>query len=127
MKELTRAEEQIMMILWKIRRGFVKDILEHFNDPKPAYNTVSTIVRILQEKGFVSHRAYGRTHEYYPLVSKKAYSKMQMGNFINSYFSNSYEQMVSFFAREKEISIKEMEEIMKLMSEEIKKQKRTEK
>jgi BlaI family transcriptional regulator, penicillinase repressor len=127
MKELTRAEEQIMMILWKIRRGFVKDILEHFNDPKPAYNTVSTIVRILQEKGFVSHKAYGRTHEYFPIVSKKAYSKMQMGNFINSYFSNSYEQMVSFFAREKEISIKEMEEIMKLMSEEIKKQKRTEK
>jgi len=116
-----------MMILWKIRRGFVKDILEHFNDPKPAYNTVSTIVRILQEKGFVSHKAYGRTHEYYPLVSKKAYSKMQMGNFISSYFSNSYEQMVSFFAREKEISIKEMEEIMKLMSEEIKKQKSTEK
>lgn len=127
MKELTRAEEQIMMILWKIRRGFVKDILEHFNDPKPAYNTVSTIVRILQEKGFVSHKAYGRTHEYFPVVSKKAYSKMQMGNFINSYFSNSYEQMVSFFAREKEISIKEMEEIMKLMSEEIKKQKSTEK
>ncbi|MFO7573675.1 MAG: BlaI/MecI/CopY family transcriptional regulator [Bacteroidales bacterium] len=127
MKELTRAEEQIMMILWKIRRGFVKDILEHFSDPKPAYNTVSTIVRILQEKGFVSHKAYGRTHEYFPLVSKKAYSKMQMGNFISSYFANSYEQMVSFFAREKEISIKEMEEIMKLMSEEIKKQKRTEK
>jgi predicted transcriptional regulator len=127
MKELTRAEEQIMIILWKIKRGFVKDILEHFSDPKPAYNTVSTIVRILQDKGFVSHKAYGRTHEYYPLVSKKAYSKLQMGNFISSYFSNSYEQMVSFFAREKEISIKEMEEIMKLMSDEIEKQKKTEK
>jgi predicted transcriptional regulator len=127
MKELTRAEEQIMMILWKIRRGFVKDILEHFSEPKPAYNTVSTIVRILQEKGFVSHKAYGRTHEYYPLVTKKAYTKMQMGNFISSYFSNSYEQMVSFFAREKEISIREMEEIMKLMSEEIEKQKKIEK
>ncbi len=116
-----------MMILWKIRRGFVKDILEHFSEPKPAYNTVSTIVRILQEKGFVSHKAYGRTHEYYPLVTKKAYTKMQMGNFISSYFSNSYEQMVSFFAREKEISIREMEEIMKLMSEEIEKQKKIEK
>lgn len=127
MKELTRAEEQIMMILWKIKRGFVKDILGHFSNPKPAYNTVSTIVRILQEKGFVSHRAYGRTHEYYPLVSKKVYTKAQMGNFINSYFSNSYEQMVSFFAREKEISIKEMEEIMKLMSAEIEKQKKEEK
>lgn len=123
MKELTRAEEQIMMILWKIKKGFVKDILEHFPEPKPAYNTVSTIVRILQEKGFVNHRAYGRTHEYYPLISKKSYSKMHMGAFIKGYFSNSYEQMVSFFAREKEISIKEMEDIMKLMSLEIEKQK----
>jgi BlaI family transcriptional regulator, penicillinase repressor len=123
MKELTRAEEQIMMILWRIKKGFVKDILEYFDEPKPAYNTVSTIVRILQEKGFVNHRAYGRTHEYYPLISKKSYSKMQMGAFIKGYFSNSYEQMVSFFAREKEISIKEMEDIMKLMSQEIEKQK----
>jgi len=124
MKELTRAEEQIMIILWKIRRGFVKDILHHFNEPKPAYNTVSTIVRILQEKGFVSHRAYGRTHEYFPLITKKEYTKMQMGAFINSYFSSSYEKMVSFFAREKQMSISEMEEIMKLMSEEIEKQKK---
>lgn len=124
MKELTKAEEQIMIILWKIRKGFVKDILEHFSEPKPAYNTVSTIVRILQEKGFVSHRAYGRTHEYFPLISKKEYTKSQMGNFVSSYFSNSYEKMVSFFAREKEISISEMEEIMKLMSEEIEKQKK---
>lgn len=123
MKELTKAEEQIMIILWKIKKGFVKDILEHFREPKPAYNTVSTIVRILQEKGFVSHRAYGRTHEYYPVVSKKEYTKRQMGSFVSNYFSNSYEKMVSFFAREKEISIKEMEEIMKLMSEEIEKQK----
>jgi predicted transcriptional regulator len=123
MRELTRAEEQIMMVLWKIKKGFVKDILEHLGDPKPAYNTVSTIVRILQEKGFVKHKAFGRTHEYYPVVTKRAYSKQQMGNFISSYFSNSYHQMVSFFAREKAISIKEMEEIMKMMSEEIEKQK----
>jgi len=125
MKELTRAEEQIMMILWKIKKGFVKDILEHFDEPKPAYNTVSTIVRILQEKGFVKHKAYGRTHEYYPLIAKKDYSKMHMGAFINSYFANSFEKMVSFFAQEKEISVKEMEEIMKLMSEEIEKRKKS--
>jgi predicted transcriptional regulator len=123
MKELTRAEEQIMIILWRIKKGFVKEILEHFSDPKPAYNTVSTIVRILQEKGFVQHKAYGRTHEYFPVVTQKAYAKMQMGNFINSYFSSSYGQMVSFFAREKEISVREMEDIMKLMSKEIDKQK----
>jgi BlaI family transcriptional regulator, penicillinase repressor len=123
MKELTKAEEQIMMILWKIGRGFVKDILSHFDEPKPAYNTVSTIVRILQDKGFVTHKAYGRTHQYYPIISKTEYSKMHLGTFINSYFSNSFEQMVSFFAHEKQISVKEMEEILNLMSKEIEKQK----
>jgi len=125
MKELTRAEEQIMIILWRIKKGFIKDILEHFSEPKPAYNTVSTIVRILQEKGFINHKAFGRTHEYYPVIAKKDYSKMHMGAFINSYFANSFEQMVSFFAREKEISVREMEDIMKLMSQEIEKQKKT--
>lgn len=123
MKELTKAEEQIMMILWKIGKGFVKDILSHFDEPKPAYNTVSTIVRILQDKGFVTHKAYGRTHQYYPVISKTEYSKMHLGTFINSYFSNSFEQMVSFFAHEKQISVKEMEEILILMSKEIEKQK----
>ena len=71
MRELTRAEEEVMQVLWKIKKGFVKEILEHFDEPKPAYNTVSTIVRILQDKGFVDHKAYGRTHEYFPVVSKK--------------------------------------------------------
>jgi BlaI family transcriptional regulator, penicillinase repressor len=123
MKELTRAEEQIMIILWKIKKGFVKDILEHFDEPKPAYNTVSTIVRILQEKGFVRHKAYGRTHEYFPVVTKKEYSKMHMGTFISNYFADSFEQMVSFFAREKEISVREMEDIINLMEKEIRKQK----
>ena len=123
MRELTKAEEQVMQILWQIEQGFVKDILEHFEDPKPAYNTVSTIVRILQEKGFVSHKAYGRTHEYYPLVPRDEYKKSHMSNFVKNYFSDSYESMVSFFTSEKKISIKEMEEIMKLMEEEIAKQK----
>jgi predicted transcriptional regulator len=123
MRELTRAEEQVMQVLWKIKKGFVKDILEHFNEPKPAYNTISTIVRILQDKGFVSHKAYGRTHEYYPVVSKNDYSKNHLNNFVNDYFSNSFEKMVSFFAREKGISVKEMEEIMKIMEGEVKKQR----
>jgi BlaI family transcriptional regulator, penicillinase repressor len=123
MRELTRAEEQVMQVLWKIKRGFVKDVLEHFDEPRPAYNTVSTIIRILQDKGFVSHKAYGRTHEYYPLVSKSDYSKTHLNNFVNDYFSNSFEKMVSFFAKEKNISVKEMEEIMKIMELEVKKQK----
>jgi predicted transcriptional regulator len=122
MRELTRAEEQVMQILWKIKKGFVKDILEHIDEPKPAYNTVSTIVRILQDKGFVSHKAYGRTHEYFPLISKSDYSKAHLNNFVKNYFSNSFEKMVSFFAREKGISVAEMGEIMRIMEQEIKKQ-----
>ncbi|MFO7851482.1 MAG: BlaI/MecI/CopY family transcriptional regulator [Bacteroidota bacterium] len=125
MKELTKAEEQIMQILWEIKRGFVKDILEHFPEPRPAYNTVSTIIRILQDKGFVSHKAYGRTHEYYPIVSKEEYTKSRMSNLVKDYFSDSFEKMVSFFAREKKISLKEMEDIIKLMEDEISRQKKT--
>jgi BlaI family transcriptional regulator, penicillinase repressor len=123
MRELTRAEEEVMQVLWRIKKGFVKDILEQFDEPKPAYNTVSTIVRILQEKGFVTHKAYGRTHEYIPVVSKNDYSKKHLKTFVNDYFSNSFEKMVSFFAREKSISVKEMEEIMKIMEAEVKKHK----
>ncbi|MGD0583528.1 MAG: BlaI/MecI/CopY family transcriptional regulator [Bacteroidales bacterium] len=125
MRELTKAEEQVMQVLWKIEKGFVKDILEHFNDPKPAYNTVSTIVRILQEKGFVKHKAYGRTHEYFPAVSRDDYSQSHLKMFVKDYFSNSFKSMFSFIANEKNISVKEMEEIMKLMESKIKKQKRT--
>jgi predicted transcriptional regulator len=123
MRELTRAEEQVMQVLWKLKKGFVKDILEHFDEPKPAYNTVSTIVRILQDKGFVDHKAYGRTHEYFPLVSKDEYSTTHLTTFVNDYFSNSFGEMVSFFAKEKGISVKEMEEIMKIMESEINWQK----
>jgi predicted transcriptional regulator len=123
MRELTRAEEQVMQVLWKIKKGFVKDILEHFEEPKPAYNTVSTIVRILQDKGFVGHKAYGRTHEYYPLMTKNEYSEMHMKIFVKDYFSDSFEKMVSFFAREKRISVREMEEIMRIMGNEVRKQK----
>lgn len=123
MRDLTKAEEQVMQVLWKIKRGFVKEILEHFEDPKPAYNTVSTIVRILQDKGFVDHKAYGRTHEYFPVVSKDEYSKSHLTTFVNDYFSNSFEKMVSFFAKENRISVREMQEIMKIMEGEVKKQK----
>jgi BlaI family transcriptional regulator, penicillinase repressor len=122
-KELTRAEEQVMQILWKLKKGFVKEILEKMDEPKPAYTTVSTIVRILQDKGFVSHKEYGRTHQYFPVISKDEYSKAHMGTFIKDYFSNSYQKMMSFFAKEESISLKEMEEIMNLMKKEIENKK----
>ena len=123
MKELTKAEEQIMHILWDLNEAFVKDIISKLPKPKPAYNTVSTIVRILEKKGFVAHKAYGKTHEYYPLILKEDYTKVHMKSFVKNYFSNSFEQMVSFFAKEKSLTVSEMEEILKIMEEEIKKQK----
>lgn len=123
MKELTKAEEQIMQVLWKMKKGFVKDILDRLPDPKPAYNTVSTIVRILEKKGFVGYVAYGKTHEYYPIVQKKDYTKAFLKNFVGGYFSNSYKQMVSFFAQEENLSLKDMEELQRIIEEEIKKHK----
>lgn len=125
MKELTKAEEQIMMILWKLDKAFVKKIIEELPNPKPAYNTVSTIVRILEKKGFVAHTAFGKSHRYYPIVRKEDYTKVHMKSFVNNYFSNSFERMVSFFAKEKSISVYEMEEIMKIMEKEIERQKKT--
>ena len=104
MKRLTKAEEQIMQILWDIGEGFVKDIIEHFPDPKPAYNTVSTIVRILEKKGFVSHNTLGNSHEYYPNISKKDYTEAYLNSIIKDYFSDSFKEMVSFFTRDKDMS-----------------------
>lgn len=124
MKELTKAEEQIMHILWELGNAFVKDIIQHLPDPKPAYNTVSTIVRILEKKGFVDHKAYGKTHEYYPLVTKDVYTKLFMRNFVRKYFSDSYPEMVSFFAKDRKLSVSELEEIKKMITREIQKQKR---
>ena len=123
MKQLTKAEEQIMQILWKVEKSFVKDIIEYLPQPKPAYNTVSTIVRILEKKGFVSHKAYGNTYEYYPLISKEEYTKTYLRSIMKNYFSNSFEEMVSFFARDKDMSVEELEAIQKMIKEEIQKQK----
>ncbi len=124
-KSLTKAEDQIMQILWQIETGFIHDILRHFPEPKPAYNTVSTVVRILEKKGFISHNTYGKTHEYFPLISKKDYTQKFFKNFLSNYFSNSHKELVSFFTKTENIDIKELEEIRKLMSEEINKQKKS--
>ena len=113
MKELTRAEEQIMQVLWTIKSAFVKDIIEELPDPKPAYSTVSTIVRILQQKGFVGHKAQGQSHMYHPLITKTNYTKAFMKGFVNKYFDGSYQEMVSFFTQEKNLSVNELEELVK--------------
>lgn len=126
MVELTKAEEQVMQILWKIKKGFVKDIIEKFDEPKPAYNTVSTIIRILEKKQIVSHIAYGKSHKYYPLISKKDYTKKYMNNFIRNYFGNSFKKMVSFFSKQEEFSINELEELKKIMEQMIEDKKNEE-
>lgn len=112
MKDLTKAEEQVMQILWKIEKGFVKDVIKEIPNPQPAYNTVSTITRILEKKGFVGHNAYGKTHEYFPLVSKKEYTKTFMKKFMRNYFSGSFQEMVSFFAKEDNLSLHDLEDLV---------------
>lgn len=113
MKELTKAEEQVMQILWKLKKAFVKDILVEIPEPRPAYNTVSTIVRILEKKGFVGYTAYGKTHEYYPLVERNNYSHFYLKNFLGNYFNGSFERLVSFFAKENNLDVNDVGELMK--------------
>jgi BlaI family transcriptional regulator, penicillinase repressor len=122
-KELTRAEEQVMQILWRLNKAFVKDIVEQFPEPKPAYNTVSTIIRILEKKGFVSYRNFGNTYEYFPVVTRGEYSKSFLSSVVTRYFGDSYQNLVSFFASDRQVSIRELEEIRKLVVSEIEKKK----
>ncbi len=113
MKELTKAEEQVMQELWQLKEAFVKEIIEHLPLPKPAYNTVSTIIRILEKKEFVSHHAYGKTHKYYTLITKAEYSSYSLKKLLGGYFGGSFEQLVSFFAKEQNMDIAEMEQLLK--------------
>ena len=115
MKELTKAEEEIMQVLWQLDSAYVKDIIGRLPKPKPAYNTVSTIVRILQQKGFVGHEIHGKSHQYYPLISKEAYTKAFMKGFVKRYFGGSYQQMVSFFTNEDRLSVEELEQLLKTL------------
>lgn len=115
-RELTRAELEIMQIVWAKGNFLVRDILNCMEEPKPAYNTVSTIVRILEKKGFVSHRTYGKTYEYYPVISKREYTQQYMKGVLKNFFGGSLSSMVSFFASDSSISAKETDEIMDILS-----------
>ncbi len=123
MKRLTKAEEQIMHVLWELDRGYVRDILDKLPLPKPAYNTVSTIIRILEKKGFVGYVAFGKAHEYYPLVTKMVYRKNYFKGFIQNYFGNSYQALTSFFTNEQDLSLEELEDLRQLLDKEIEKKK----
>jgi BlaI family penicillinase repressor len=114
-KELTRAEEQLMQILWQLEKGFVKDVMAELPEPKPAYNTVSTIIRILEAKGFVSYIAHGKSHEYYPVISKEEYQNFATDKLMNGYFDNSVKHMFSYFVKKEKIDLKEADEIMQLI------------
>ena len=112
MKKLTNKEEEVLKILWKLEKAFVKDVLAEFKEEKPHYNTLSTMIRHLEEKGYVSHTAYGNTHQYYPIVEKEVYRKGFMSRVITDFYSNSYKSLVSNFVNEDMISVDELKEII---------------
>jgi BlaI family penicillinase repressor len=115
MERLTRKEEEAMKILWKAKKGFVKDLLELHTEPRPHYNTFSTLIRGLEEKGYISHKAFGKNHQYFPLVKKEEYRKPYMKKAVSDYFGSSYKNVVSFFIEEKKIDADDLREIIKLI------------
>jgi len=119
MQKLTNKEEAVMKVLWQLEKAFVKDVMAALHDEKkPHYNTLSTIIRNLEEKGYVAHEAFGKTHRYYPVISKEAYRKKFINSAIEDYFNNSYKSLVSFFAKEEKISVEELKEIIKHIEKE---------
>lgn len=115
MQKLTNKEEEIMQILWKLEKAFVKEVMAEITEEQPHYNTLSTIIRNLEDKGFVAHHAFGNTHQYYPIVKMEDYRKRFMNTAIENYFDSSYKNMVSFFAQEEKISAKELREILEII------------
>jgi BlaI family transcriptional regulator, penicillinase repressor len=119
MKELTKAEEQIMQYIWEIEKGVLKDIFKKFPEPKPAYTTISTVIRVLVKKGFIGYKAYGKVHEYFPLVKKPEYFKFYFNRIVKDHFSNSLKKFASFFANENNLSLTELEGLKELVEEKI--------
>jgi predicted transcriptional regulator len=117
MKELTKAEERIMQIFWKIKKGFVKDVIEQFPDnPKPPYNTISSVVRLLVDKGFLSFNAYGKTHEYFPAIKKNEYRKTQIKKVISDYFSDSPVSLLSHIVKEEKLNVDEIKKLKDIIN-----------
>lgn len=115
MEKLTNKEEEVMQILWTIGKGFVKDIMEQMPDPKPHYNTLSTIVRLLEEKGFVSYKSYGKSHQYFPIISLEDYRGVFVKDSIRKYFGNSVSNLVNYFVREEKLTENEIQELMDII------------
>jgi predicted transcriptional regulator len=121
--ELTKAEEQLMKVLWKLERAIIRNVVDEYDDPKPAYTTVATIMKILENKGFVDKTPIGNTYEYFPLISKKEYTKGFINRFVGKYFSNSYKSMISSLTENENLSAKEMEEIIEIFQDQLKAKK----
>lgn len=115
MVKLAKREEQIMQAFWELNEAFIKEIIPLLPDPKPHYNSVATIVKILEEKGFLSHETIGNLHQYYPVISREDYQKHAMKDIVKDYFDNSYPRMLAFFAKEQKLSEKELKEIFKMI------------
>lgn len=115
-KDLTKAEEQIMQVLWQLEKAFVKEVIDELPIPKPAYNTVSTIIRILETKGFIGHEAFGKAHQYYPLISREDYKRHATEKLLGNYFENSVESMFSFFVKEEKLDLGDVDEILKMIN-----------
>lgn len=122
-RRLTRAEEEVMQILWDIEEGVVKKIVERFDDPKPAYTTIATVLKVLERKSFVEYKKVGNTYLYFPVVSKTEYTKFQLSSLLKNYFNGSFPKMATFFARENDLSLLELEEILKEAMDDINKEK----
>lgn len=119
MKELTKAEEQLMQALWALDSAYLKDIVEHYPEPRPAYTTISTVVNVLVKKGFIGFNTHGKSREYYPLITKEQYTSQSISGLMNSFFNNSAKQFASFFASQDSLSVEELKEIRKMIDEQI--------
>ena len=122
-RELTKAEEQVMQYVWKLKKGFLKDIVDQFPEPRPAYTTVSTVIRVLVKKEFLGFNAYGKINEYYPLISKSDYFGIQFKGTVKDYFNGSSTTFATFFASDKDLNLTELEEIRQIVEEQIQKRK----
>jgi len=121
MKQLTKAEEQVMQFLWSLKEAVVKDIVDRFDEPKPAYTTVATVLKVLEKKGFANHKTIGNTHLFFPVVSKREYARLQFRSLLEDYFQGSFPKLATFFAHENNLSISDLEEMLKMSEEELKK------
>ena len=119
MKELTKAEEQVMQYIWKLEKAFLKDIVEQFPEPKSAYTTISTVIRVLVKKGFIGYNTYSKVHEYYPIISKDEYFKKHFKGIVKKFFNGSVSNFASFFTEDEDLSISELEQIKKMVEQKI--------